>query len=214
MRSWPVLVLLVSAFCGACRASFQDECDPGTDGCECIEDACVAGLACLDGICVGGGDTDGENLLSNPGFEEWNEGSPVSWMVVGSDAWEQTEDSPQEGELAVRVTSGDYGGVSQTIHLPEVQPAGSTFTASAFARHVEGDGAHPFVSIQLGYVDGTEPTLVSNAFPNFDGTAWGMRSVSAEAAADVDPVNVSISIGQNALVQTVDVDAVLLLQTQ
>jgi hypothetical protein len=193
---------LSASVLAACRTNFEDSCDPGTLGCECLPDeACVSGLSCYEGLCaqVGGsstdesgeagsassedgsgdGDGDGENLFQDPGFEGWTAGLIPAWEVSAGTA---TQESTEvfAGASALRFESTGYGTVGQTVAFSPPIGNGTCVLVRAQMAYAGGETVPPGI-LMSGMNDEGEEFLAG------DGVTWGVDGEFHEVVMIVVP---------------------------
>jgi hypothetical protein len=189
---------LCLATTNACRSNFEDECDPGTLGCECLpEDACVTGLSCYEGLCAqvvgtetgeeegtsdgdssgdGDGDGDGENLLADPGFETWASGINPLWVDQSGILSEETG-MVLAGASSGRFAAEGYGSIYQDIDFsPPISGSTCLEIVASFA-YVDGDPDAPALLLEGSYEEGGSFVLGNGGAWTANGNWFEMTSI-------------------------------------
>jgi len=87
----------------------------------------------------------GDELLTNPGFEEWTEGTPIAWTRIGSRDDAVLIRSAHRGRWAVEVTPQGYFVSSKIPVVP-----GRCYEVQQVNR---GNGGHAEVRLQVNWLD-------------------------------------------------------------
>lgn len=114
-------------------------------------------VLCLLGIAVAG-NAQTENLLSNSGFEEWNDSKPTDWATLStSNATIEKSTDAHNGSYSVVVKGATsnkrFASKSYTL-------AAGTYTMSAFVKANGEEAGH----YRLGYVELDNGTAVSTGY--------------------------------------------------
>ena len=101
----------------------------------------------------------GPNLLSNPGFEEVQDGLPVGWSSQNDDDWTLDTTGAHAGQRCVKFSkpgTEKLYWISQDVHLNQDRPRPLVVSAWSKADGAQGNrGPEYSVWVDLAYADGT-----------------------------------------------------------
>lgn len=155
----------------------------------------------------------GPNLVVNPDFEEWSEGSPVGWTVKSDPADSARFSADTEfkvsGKSSIKIDIPAKGGANiQSAKGIPVEPGAKYLFALAYRSEGFGEkGKYSGVdsSARLVWLDNAGKQISSNgilAFPYHAVTEWDLRDAIATAPDNAASVLISFGMGNNSEKQT------------